>query len=100
MTYKDSHNQTVLDRLVREVKALNSVYLTQHIKGIATLIIILVIIELFPSSTYTDAAYRFYRSRCEETSTKRRGMHQAKNKSKRKHERTIRVSYTHGLALF
>ncbi len=34
-TFKDPENQSILDRLVREVKALNSVFLTQHIKGIS-----------------------------------------------------------------
>ncbi len=33
MTYRDSQNQVVLDRLVREVKALNPVFLNLHIKG-------------------------------------------------------------------
>ena len=34
VTYKDSLNQAVLNRLVGEVKALNPVFLTQHIKGL------------------------------------------------------------------
>ena len=33
VTYKDACNQSVLSCLVREVKALNEVFLTQHIKG-------------------------------------------------------------------
>ena len=40
---------------------------------------------------YTDAAYRFYRSRCEDESSRRRGKIPSKNRSKRKHERTTRV---------
>ena len=44
-----------------------------------------------------DAAYRFYRSRCEDESAKRRGKLPEKNKAKRKHERIIRVSmHLHG----
>ncbi len=34
VTYKDRRNQVVLDRLVREVKALNPTYVSQHIKGL------------------------------------------------------------------
>ena len=33
MTYKDSQNQAVVGHIVREVKALNPNFLTQHIKG-------------------------------------------------------------------
>ena len=39
VTYKDSTNQAVVDRLIREVKALNPEFLTQHIKGIITCIL-------------------------------------------------------------
>ena len=39
-----------------------------------------------------DAAYRFYRSRTEEVSSKRRGTFASKSKSKRRHERLVRVS--------
>ena len=31
VTYKDASNQVVLSRLVREVRALNPVFLTQHL---------------------------------------------------------------------
>lgn len=41
----------------------------------------------------TDAAYRFYRSKSEEESARRRGKLGLKNKSKRRHERLVRVSY-------
>lgn len=47
---------------------------------------------LLSSYDIIDAAYRFYRSRCEEESAKRRGKLQEKNKQKRKHERIVRVS--------
>lgn len=40
-----------------------------------------------------DAAYRFYQSRAEEQSMKRRGKLELKNKTKRRHERLVRVSY-------
>ena len=33
VTYLDQQNQAVLDRLLREVKALNPVFLNRHIKG-------------------------------------------------------------------
>ena len=33
-TYKDPENRAVLDCLLREVKALNPSYITEHIKGI------------------------------------------------------------------
>ena len=39
-----------------------------------------------------DAAYRFYRSRAEDLSIKRRGKSESKNKTKRRHERLVRVS--------
>ena len=39
-----------------------------------------------------DAAYRFYRTRAEEQSIKRRGKMEIKNKTKRRHERIVRVS--------
>ena len=44
-------------------------------------------------SFHADAAYRFYRSRCEDDSARRRGKIQSKNKIKRKHENVIRVRY-------
>ncbi len=40
---------------------------------------------------YTDASYRFYRSRYEEMSIKKRGKIEEKNRSKRRHERLMRV---------
>ena len=33
VTFRDKTNQSVLSRLVQEVKALNHFFLTQHIKG-------------------------------------------------------------------
>ena len=39
----------------------------------------------------TDAAYRFYRSKREEESIKRRGKQDGKAKAKRRHERLLRV---------
>ena len=33
ITYKNTENQKVLNLLVKEVKALNPEFLTQHIKG-------------------------------------------------------------------
>ena len=39
-----------------------------------------------------DAAYRFYRSKCEEDSIKRRGKTSVIAKQKRTHERSSRVS--------
>lgn len=44
-------------------------------------------------SIYTDAAYRYYRSRCEENSASRRGLSAINQKKKRRHERIARVSY-------
>lgn len=38
-----------------------------------------------------DAAYRFYRSRCEEESSKRRGRHPQKVLTKRRHQRLLLV---------
>ena len=35
-TFKDKHNQAILSRLVREVKSLNSTFLTEYIKGMHT----------------------------------------------------------------
>ena len=43
--------------------------------------------------TITGAAYRFYCSRKEDESARRRGKLEAKNRSKRKHERQVRVNY-------
>ena len=42
--------------------------------------------------SFTDAAYRFYRSRNEEMSARRRGTFVNKSKAKRRHERLARVS--------
>lgn len=44
----------------------------------------------FNSQDIRDAAYRFYRSKCEEESIKRRGKAHEKQKQKRKHERLVR----------
>ena len=33
ITFKDPHNQSVLNVLIQEVKALNPAFLTQHIRG-------------------------------------------------------------------
>lgn len=33
VTYKDKHNQSILDAVVKEVKCLNTTFLTEHIKG-------------------------------------------------------------------
>ena len=41
---------------------------------------------------YTGATYRFYRSKSEEESIKRRGIMEEKNKMKRRYERRVRVS--------
>ena len=41
---------------------------------------------------HADAAYRFYRSRNEDQSAKRRGTFNEKGKAKRRHERLVRVS--------
>lgn len=40
----------------------------------------------------TDAAYRFYKSKGEEESRKRRGLAESQKQSKRRHERIVRVS--------
>lgn len=40
----------------------------------------------------TDAAYRFYRSKCEEDSISKRGLAPERQKKKRRHERLARVS--------
>ncbi len=44
-----------------------------------------------PPVILVDAAYRFYRSKCEEDTIKRKGQLDAKKKTKRKHERRVRV---------
>lgn len=41
---------------------------------------------------FSDAAYRFYRTRCEEASVSRRGKASQKLTTKRRHERLTRVS--------
>ena len=43
---------------------------------------------------FSEAAYRFYRSRCEEISAKRHGKDIFKKTTKRRHERVIRVSWS------
>ena len=96
MTYRDSSNQAVLSCVVREVKALNPVFLTQHIKGLYVAVFTYFVSDVNYSLAHETPLFcRFcisvYRSRCEE-SVKRRGMLKGKNKSKRKHERTVRVS--------
>ena len=42
-------------------------------------------------SSYIDAAYRFFRTRCEDELISRRGLASDKNKKKRRHERIVRV---------
>ena len=34
VTFRDSRNQAVLQKLIQEVKALNPMFLVEHIKGI------------------------------------------------------------------
>ena len=52
-------------------------------------------IEALPTYMYTlsDAAYRFYRTRCEERSVARRGLSSEKQKQKRRRERLTRVRH-------
>ena len=33
VTFKHSHNQAILGRLIIEVKSLNPIYLTEHVKS-------------------------------------------------------------------
>jgi len=40
----------------------------------------------------SEAAYRYYKSKCEEESVKRRGKDSSQNLAKRRHERIARVS--------
>lgn len=40
----------------------------------------------------TEAAYRFYKTKCEEESLKRTGKHVEKKTSRRRHERITRVN--------
>lgn len=42
-------------------------------------------------SFVSEAAYRFYRTKCEENSAKKNGKDGAKKLMKRRHERTVRV---------
>lgn len=60
--FRCCENQLVLDKLIKEVKGLNQTFTTQHIR---------------------DAAYRFYRSKCEEESIHRRRIAAQKQKLKR-----------------
>jgi len=60
----------VVARLIDEVQGLNQDFMAQHIR---------------------DAAYRFYRSKCEEASKTKRGLLTATQKVKRRHERIARV---------
>ena len=41
----------------------------------------------------TEAAYRFYKTKCEEESSRRRGKEDSVKKNKRRHERVVRVSH-------
>ena len=43
---------------------------------------------------FTDASYRFYRSKCEEASINKRGLLAEKQKTRRRHERLARVCLT------
>ena len=59
--------------------------------------------ELFIHFEYTcitEAAYRFYRTKCEEESAKRRGTEGVKKITKRRHERIVRVSFTLLIAIY
>ena len=44
--------------------------------------------------SFTDASYRFYRSKCEEASINKRGLLAEKQKTRRRHERLARVCLT------
>ena len=46
--------------------------------------------------SFIVAAYRFFKSRCEEASLERRGKAQEKRTAKRRHEQIVRVS-THAV---
>ena len=50
------------------------------------------IVVFFVVVFFTEAAYRFYKSKCEEESAKQRGKLPFKNRLKRRHERLHRVS--------
>jgi hypothetical protein len=45
----------------------------------------------YAGTSLIDAAYRFYKSKCEEESAKRRGKFGPRKTSKRRHERIVRV---------
>ena len=80
ITFRDPRNQAILQQLIREVKALNSMFLTEHIKGMwvymSAFICILPSMHEHITSVFvlclTDTAYRFYRTRTEEESSETR----------------------------
>ena len=78
-----------------EVPASSSLSSTSSIESSAIIRFLEIIILArmnYSHYSHVDAAYRFYRSKCEEESIKRCGKAHEKQKQKRKHERLVRVS--------
>ena len=86
VSFKSPENQATLDRLVREVKALNQDFLTHQVSGKS-----INIMYVYNIICHVDAAYRYYRSCCEQKSIERRGINSVKLRQKRKNERLSRV---------
>ena len=87
--YKDQENQAVLARLLQEVKGLNPNFSTECIKGTSWQFSCKV--ATISQKYVTEACYRFYRTKVEEDSLKRRGALDDKNKRRRRRERLLRV---------
>ena len=56
VTFRDSRNQAVLQKLIQEVKALNPMFLVEHIKGINVCVSIVV----YAGTNVTSAYFIFF----------------------------------------
>ena len=87
-------NTSVMNKLVRKVKSLNPEFSSGDIRGTkfdycSYLYEVIVINCTF---FILEASYRYYKTKCEEESAKRRGLEDTLKKSKRKRERLLRVN--------
>ena len=80
--FKGPTNEAVVSTLSKEVMANNPQFQAHDIQGLHTNNLILV---------FSAAAYTYYRTKNQEQSLKQRGMFVERNRSRRRHERLLRV---------
>ena len=90
--YVDKHNQDIVDRVVKEVKGVDSAVPTFQIRGQCEFFV-LCILNFFTMLTepLTEAGKRFFHTKLEEESLKSRGKYDEKVIKQRKRNRLTRV---------